>query len=124
MNRQKQLVLKRRSYIRFIRDDPIHIQLMRSVKTTTAAGGKVKGLPQALPFQTFRLVPSSGRNEQAGETSEGQVERSKMTLVGVYNADVQKGDIFEWDGEWYRVVSVDVDHEVRTAAGLVEHGTA
>lgn len=122
MSRARTAIIKRRTFLRFIQDDPITVRLERRVETTTAAGGKKLGAPVLLPYQTFRLVPASNRQTQRGETSEGDVEKASMNLVGPHTNDVRKDDRFEYNGVWYRIISVDLDDEFRKAAGCVEHG--
>jgi len=99
-----------------IQQDPIELELVRTYMKEGRAGGfdvKVEGYYhpeqdenlEALPSQTFRMY-SYGQLWRADETEEegGQVRRLLWSLLGEYDADVQRGDRFHYDDRFFVVL--------------------
>lgn len=100
------------------------ISLTRSTpKVKTAAGGKVKGVPENLDPQLFRVTSMKRRVTQSqSNIVEGSVTVSSYVLVGRWDADVQKNDVFVLDSGRYKVESVEPGRAYRTLAILEYSG--
>jgi hypothetical protein len=112
----KALFSLRKNLDSYIRADPISVQLSRARKQKTAAGGYVKEATTTLPAQQFRLVPFSRRLSDftnPGQVS-GYVPTLKYALVGRWDADILRDDEFDYNGDHYKVVSVEPKSNDRT----------
>lgn len=117
----KALFSLRKNLDSYIRADPISVQLSRSRKQRTQAGGYVKEQAVLLPAQQFRLVPFSRRLSEftnPGQVS-GYVPTLKYALVGRWNADILRDDEFDYNGDHYKVVSLEPKSNDRTNADRV-----
>ncbi len=119
---KRALPLLRRNIDVFIKADPALIELKRSTKVETPAGGWTETF-SILPPQEFRLVPFKRRlTAQEVNTQDGPIPRLSYTLVGRYNVDVEKGDIFDLNDDRWRVVGVEpnTDRRERTDRVVAE----
>lgn len=107
----------------FIKADPISLVLMRPTLTKTAAGGYIKGASTPITRQTFRLVPFKRRLSESQVTSQmGNTQLLNYVLVGYWNANIRRDDEFEYNGDNYRVVSIEpkADDRSKTDRVVVE----
>lgn len=105
----------RANMLEFIKSDPIYIIFSRPTLTETNAGGWVRGQPTTLTRQIFRLVPFKRRlsNMQITTTS-GNTAKEEYVLVGLWNANVRRDDEFDYNGDHYRVVSIEPKSDDRS----------
>lgn len=116
----KAMPTMRQNMKEFIKADPISIVLTRPTLTHTAAGGYIKGAPATITRQQFRLVPFKRRlSNQQITTEMGNVALLDYVLVGYWNADIRRDDEFEYNGDNYRVVSIEPKADDRTKTDRV-----
>lgn len=96
----------------FIAENPSAITIKRRSKTETASGGWKWGSPVPLPSsQTMRKVGSNRVSVTIQRTTtDGKQVIPSAVLVGLPDADIQVGDLFDLDGKTYEVLTVDNDH--------------
>ncbi len=103
---------------------PTKLILTRYSKTRDGAGGWIENDPRQLDPQIFRIVVFKRRLTQFMDNiEEGEVANLNYTLVGLPDADIEKGDSFVYDGNVYKITAVDPDHEVRKVAIARFEGT-
>lgn len=104
----------------FIKADPISIVLTRPTLTKTAAGGYIAGAPTFITRQQFRLVPFKRRLSGMQTATEiGNAALLDYVLVGYWNANIRRDDEFEYNGDNYRVVSIEPKSDDRTKTDRV-----
>ncbi len=101
-----QIVKVRRNMAKVsIAQHPITVELKRPVKSSGRAGGiNTDTEPITIDPQTFKLY-SYGRLWDIDERSSSGGTRNELlwSLLGEYDADVKKGDAFEWDDRYFEV---------------------
>lgn len=101
----------------FIDENPSAIRILRVVKEKTAAGGFVADSSGYLPVQKMRLVPINRVGAVSERmTSDGRMIKPDATIVGMPDADIQRGDKFLHDGLVYEVVFLSRGPKWRTSA--------
>lgn len=106
----------------FIARDPVDVVFIRTTGSDDDAGGWIAGTAIPLPAQTLTFVPSNNQLPQR-MTVDGQSASPEGTLVGVYDADVVRGDIFSIEGGGVQeIVYVYADRRYRTTAEVVARG--
>ena len=114
---QRQLLKK------FLDAEPVELELWRPILVRTPAGGLVKGTPDIIPAQLFRLVPFKKRlTSVTRDTPDGNIINLPYVLVGLYDADVKPADYFEHNGGVYDVISIEPNREFRTACNVTYRG--
>lgn len=104
------LGILRKNMKEFIRADYRDIQLMRPTKTQTNAGSWIEGNPQPIAPQRFRLIPAKRRHSNPEvDSQDGDIPIQDWTLIGYWNADIQRDDEFDLNGDHYKVVTVTPD---------------
>lgn len=120
-----ELRIKRQLMLKYLKLDHVMLTLYRPMIETTPAGGKKRGAPQTLEPQMFRFYPFVRRMTQiTRDTPDGDIINLRYVIVGLYTADVQAADYFEYDGGVYDVVSIDPMHQDRKAANVTYRGKA
>lgn len=105
----------RANMLEFIKSDPVSITLTRPALIKTDAGGWIRGTPQVLTRQMFRLVPFKRRlSESMVVTTSGTTQKLPYVFIGKWNADVRRDDEFDYNGDHYRVVTVEPKSDDRT----------
>ena len=98
----------------FIAEDPTSVVLSRNTKAEDGAGGSTF-TPAPLPSQVVKVAQRSESSSVERRTESGEVVRPGITLVCEWDADIQRGDTFEWEGLNVEIVWV-------TALDYVKHG--
>lgn len=121
-----ELIMARRQIDEMIKTDPVQVTFRRKVKTETADGGYTMSGPQPLQRgpQQARLIPFKRRmTEFLANTEVGELPNLPYVLLGRYNLDVQRGDLFTVDGEEFEVKTLDIsEREVKTLAHVDYYG--
>jgi hypothetical protein len=102
-----ELAAQRRLTASFIEADPLEVQLMRSVRTPNGSGGYITEDPA--PFgglQRMRLIPLQDGQTERYDANGKQVFPLYM-LMGSHDADMQRWDVFELNGERYQIVFIN-----------------
>lgn len=109
---------------RFINVRPIDVVVTRSVRTDTAAGGKVR-VPQApLAAQTVRITELLRAQAKEARTNEdGDTVIPTHLAVAMPDADFQRKDTFTAYGERWEVVYVSRLPEWRISLELISRGS-
>jgi hypothetical protein len=109
----------RRNVDAFIKADPVTISLQRVVRVDTPAGAWTEEFYE-LPPQEFRLVPFKRRlTSQESNTQDGAIPHLSYSIVGRYTVDIAKGDIFDLNGDRWRVVGVEPNTDRRSRTDRV-----
>jgi hypothetical protein len=120
-----ELRIKRKNTLAFIRAQPVSIVITRPTKTQNLRGGWDTE-PRVLAPQTMRinhtLVGRRARQASPGNETFGDVPYSKDVLMGSWNADVQKDDVFVVDGVTYTVDYVFLNRDYETIANIQNTG--
>lgn len=79
----------------FIESDPSVIAFTPSERVRSQNGSYkvIQGEPK--PPQTVKVIFQEARGE-AERTSDGQVRKHDVVIVGEYDADIDEGDTFHW----------------------------
>jgi len=103
-----ELKVMRRQLDAFIQADPRTIVFTRQTKVDSGAGGWVQGPEVHTNPQQFRLVPFKRRlTQQEQNTQDGDVPLIPYVLVGYWNSDVERDDLFTLSGIYYEVIGVE-----------------
>lgn len=116
----KALPVLRKNMDAFIRADPLDIVLVRTEKKRTVSGGYVQVAPTPLPPQQFRLVPFKRRlSNFVARTDDGEIPGEDWVLVGRINVDIQRDDTFTYNGDEYRIISIEPKTDDRSKTDRV-----
>lgn len=108
----------------FIVDDPSLITLTPSSKEKAPSGGyrEVKGEPK--PIQMVKIIYQSAKGD-ADSTSDGAVRKHRVVIVGLYGANIEEGDTFEWpenSGSKWVVTGIHPDNGYEVKADAIAYG--
>lgn len=104
----------RRNMREFIKADYRDLILERPVKMKTPAGSWIQGEPELIGPQRFRLIPDKRRPSKPEiDNQEGSIPYQGWSMIGYWDADIQKDDEFELNGDRYKVVSITPDTSQR-----------
>lgn len=98
----------------FIDENPTAISLVRGVKVPDGAGGNTFTTVDLLP-QTMRLIEQQENSTVERQTVGGKVVRPMLNLFCEYDADIQRGDQFTWQGMTVQVVWITDTGYAKTA---------
>lgn len=99
------LAMRRKLTEQTIAMNPSTIELIRTGRISDGAGGWTEG-PVDVEAQTFRRYLSNATSRDI--SSEGGELHIKMwELLGAWDADIKRGDTFEFDGVQHKVVTVN-----------------
>ena len=116
--------MQRRATAEFISSAPVTVRLRRQQKKrdTLLRGGTVIVYDETMPMQTFRVAHGPPRRRRLENTpphpQHGEVTFGKDLLIGRWDADIETGDEFEYDGIAYRVSYVFQDRDYETVANI------
>lgn len=97
----------------FIRADEDAVNLYRRAKVPNGSGGYRLADPIPLTAQPMRLIPlQSGATER--HTLDGKLVEPGYALLGVWDADMQRGDEFTVNGRRYQVVFINENRSYET----------
>lgn len=120
-----ELVMSRRQIDAMIKADPILVTFRRKSKINTPDGGWVWGSPTPLPTpQEVRLIPFKRRmTEFLVNTELGDLPDLPYVLLGRYNLNIQKDDLFTYENQEFEVKTLDIgEPEVKVAAHIDYYG--
>jgi hypothetical protein len=116
--------IQRQNTRAFIAADAELVALVPRVKETTASNGVVyRDLPP-LPSQVMRLIPSTSNRAVERQTLDGTLVFPEYTLLGEYNAQMERGYRFVLEGNRYEIVMVNEKRDYETKAEVVRIGSA
>lgn len=108
----------------FINENPSIVIIIRRTKTATPGGGHVWSNPTPQISQVMRKVPQ-GRSmgeRSVVTSSNGKEVVPTWLLMGYFDANIQRFDLFTIDGTDYEVLSVGRKPLMqRTVAEIVEY---
>jgi hypothetical protein len=100
--------LRRQNLASYIAADSVQISLTRYTRVDDGAGGWVKGPSTTLAPQTMRLVPYKRRLSSLTDmVTAGEIPNVEYSLIANYNADVERYDEFDLNGEAMKVLGVE-----------------
>lgn len=99
---------------RFIDENPAEITFTRNTPTPDGAGGETDS---ALPLgkQVVRVIPQVSAQSTERRTVSGNMVTPDMKVLAEWDADLQRGDTFEWDDMPVEVIWVVVLPYEKTA---------
>jgi hypothetical protein len=108
----------------FIDESPSYVSFKRTAKVHTAAGGWAGGAESTLRPQKVRLVSQSGYLVDHRLTDTGEVAVPRFVVVGMPETDMERGDVFEYGGENFRINRVNTVPPWAKRGEAIEHGTS
>jgi len=107
----------------FIDENPSEVVVHRRVRQKTSAGGFVWQVTALLPPQTMRKVSAGRVGAVVSRTTEdGRTVVPTYTMIGVANADIQRGDLAEIGEDNFEVVWVNRSPGWACRAEVIGHG--
>lgn len=99
----RELEMNRKNSRAFILADPMSLVLHRVTRVRSGDGGYTDTrLP--LPGQIFRLIPQQDSVEDV-KTPSGRIVKPRFVIMGEWNCDLLRNDMFEIGSIWYEVIS-------------------
>lgn len=121
---QGELIVRRRIVRAFISAEAISIQLIRrGTRTRTGAGGwtTLPSLPR--PPQMVRIVAAKRRFDNGLVNTEfGELPKTEYLLLGSYSLDIEVDDLFNWQGNQYKISGILPNREERTLCSMTYNG--
>ena len=103
-----EIKLRRKNLTAFIAADSVSVSLTRYPRIDDGAGGWVKGPPTIIAPQVMRLVPYKRRLSTLTDmVTAGEIPNVQYSLIAQYNADVERYDEFDLNGEAMKVIGVE-----------------
>lgn len=100
--------IRRSNLSTYIAADPVTLIFTRYPRVEDGAGGWRKGSPTQTAPQQMRLIPYKRRLSSLTDmVTPGEIPNAQYSLIAAYNADVQRYDEFELNGEWMKVIGVE-----------------
>lgn len=117
-----ELALQRKMTVSFIAGNPVSIALQPRTRRNTDTGGwrYEDGTPR--DPQTMRLITVTGDDVKSVQSLDGVERRTDWMLLGEYNAQMTKHDMFLHMGGLYEIVELMPDLGYETRALVVRHG--
>jgi hypothetical protein len=95
----------------------------RSTRVRTGTGGYADG---PVTVRVVRMTVDAGNaslvRNQVARNVEGHTAQPTVNVVAAWDADLQEGDMFLWNGRRAYVDTISVDHEADTTLTAVLHG--
>lgn len=117
---QIERLMARRQVDAEIKTDPIDIVVYRKPKVADGAGGWRWGPPTPVNGgrpQTVLIAPAKRRlSDMLVNTELGDVVDYPYIIVAKHDAELQRGDLFTWNGDKFEVKTVHIKTEVSTIA--------
>lgn len=105
----------------FVNADYLTVTLYRGQVTSDGAGGTVVGAPAPLAPQRMRLIPlADGAQERM--TANGRAVTPSYMLLGLYDADMERGDQFTVNGRRYEVVFLNENQQYEKKGEVAYRG--
>lgn len=121
MTADLELTFNRKNTTAFIAARPSAVILNRRAKTPNGSGGYVLGPATPLVSQVMRLIPMQpGAVER--QTQDGKVVTPGYALLAVWDANMQRGDLFTLGGRRYEVVFIAENRDYETKGEVVYLG--
>lgn len=117
-----ELVWQRRNTQAFIDADWVTITLLRAEWSSDGAGGSVKGDSVPLTPQRMRLIPSQD-GATLRTTANGEEVAPDYTLMGLWDADIERWDEFTLNGMRYEIVFVNQNTQYETKGEVAYLGS-
>lgn len=100
----------------FIDQNPLYITFTRNVRNPDGAGGGTY-TPTPLPPQKCRIVPQNRMISVERRNVNGAVVRPDMNVIAPWDADIMRGDTFQWQNMtmevvWVNAISYEIIAEV------------
>lgn len=109
---QEMRVLRKQTH-GYIRANPSSVVFTRYTREDDGAGGTRKTAPNALAPQVVRIIQAQEAKTVERVNADGTVVRPTLNVMAEYNANIEKGDTFTWDGRKAEVVYVqDMGYEL------------
>lgn len=108
-----------------IKADPIDVVIRRySVVKLPDGGTRKNPTPTVLVSQKARLIPFKRRmTEFLNNTELGDVPDLPYVLLGYWDMDLKRGDLFTYNGDEFEVKTLDIaEPEVKTSAHVDYYG--
>jgi hypothetical protein len=103
-----EIKVRRRNLVAYIAADPVQVILTRYPRIDDGAGGWIKGAAVIVPAQTMRLIPYKRRLSKLTDmVTPGEIPNVQYSLIARYDADVERYDEFELNGEALKVIGVE-----------------
>lgn len=90
---------------RSIERNPAAIVIQRIAEISDGAGGTMR-VPQDVPEQTVRIFVGALASAKDSTGTGGHVQVQRYGLLAKWDADIQEGDVFTYDGRQFRVHSI------------------
>lgn len=108
-----ELRVLRRQTTSYIAANPESVSLVREVRLDDGAGGYMEGNPSTIAAQTVRIIQKSESEATERRNRDGEVVRPSVVLLAEWDANVQVGDEFVWEGMRAEVVYIsDMKYEL------------
>lgn len=119
-----ELIMRRKNVAEFIKADSRSINIRRmSEPYRSPAGGTLPGKEETLSPQVVRIVQNVRRYTAGLVNAEaGDIPNGLYVLVGRYNLDLKRDDVFEVEGEEYIVLGLFGLRKESTLATLDFYG--
>ena len=109
-----ELEVNRRATLAFIAADVVRLSLREMKKVPNGSGGFKYDEQPAREPQSFRLIPQQDVMPTI-QTLDGVQVTPTFVLMGEFNADIRRWDVFELNGHKYQVVSpIRPEHSVES----------
>jgi hypothetical protein len=107
----------------FIDAKPVQLVLQRADDQRTASGGRTKGQFKDVPEQTFRIIEQGAPSApQIINLTDGTAREVNFWLLGMHDADMQKGDSWRENGRDWIVGDIIRDNGYETRGLVTENG--
>jgi hypothetical protein len=108
----------------FIEADALEIQLLRAAKTDNGSGGYEFSDPAPVGgLQRFRLIPLQDGTTERYDANGKQVFPQYM-LMGQFDADMERWDVFELNGDRYQIVHINQNRQYETKGEVAYLGAS
>jgi len=118
-----ELRTQRRLTAEFIEADPLELQIMRATRTPNGSGGYKTAAPAPVGgLQRLRLIPLQDGSTERYDANGKQVFPQYM-LMGPFDADLQRWDYFELNGDRYQIVFINRNRSYQTKGEVAYLGS-
>lgn len=119
----REIAICRKQTKHFINDHPESVTMTRGGgRKSDGAGGYTVTPGAPIDPQTVRLIPQDLRTGVQSRNVDGEEVSPSYVILGEYNADIKKGDVFVKDNRNYEVTWVREDRRYETWAEVVYRG--
>jgi hypothetical protein len=112
-------IMARRQVQATIKADPVKIIPIRVTKVSDGAGGWTESPPTPKKPITGTIVPAKRRlSNMLTNTELGDVLRAPYIFLGPHDADLRRGDTFDWNGSDFEVKELELKEEISVTAQI------